>query len=137
MTRRFQQRSTPAENLRIILSSIPWRLLLLLPILILIAIPAFYYGTHAGQNAFPSLTHFFYNLTGPPPTATPTPQPPLLTILPQPGSLLYTVQDGDSCDEILTVQMHMADAGSIFTDVKPNTVNALDASLGQNCHVLQ
>lgn len=137
MTRRLQQRSTPAENLRIILGSLPWRLLLLLPILILLAIPAFYYGTHAGQKAFPSLTNFFYNLTGPPPTAVPTSQPPLLTIPPRAGSLLYTVQAGDACDEILAVQMHMADAGTIFTDVKPNTIKALDASIGQHCHALQ
>src|SRR5437588_610061 len=105
MTRRFQQRSTPAENFGIILRSIPWRLLLLIPMLVLVAIPAFYYGTHAGQKAFPSLISFFYDLTGPPSTATPTPQPLLLTTLPQVGSLLYTVQVGDSCDEILSVQM--------------------------------
>src|SRR6266568_2043158 len=137
MTRRFQQRSTPAENVGIILRSIPWKLLLLIPLLILVAIPAFYYGTHAGQKAFPSLINYFYNLTGPPPTAVPTPQPSLPTTLPVFGSLLYTVQGGDSCDEILTVQMHMADASTIFSDAKPDTVKALDASLGQDCHALQ
>jgi hypothetical protein len=137
MTRRFQPRSTPAENLRIVMRSIPWRLLILLPILILVAIPAFYYGTHAGQKVFPTVTNFFYNLTGAPPTATPTPFPPFPTTLPQVGSLLYTVQASDSCDEILAVQMRMADAGTIFTDVKPDTIQALDASIGQNCHALQ
>lgn len=137
MTRRFQQRRTPVGNVSIILRSIPWKLLLLVPLLILVAIPAFYYGTHAGQKAFPSLINFFYNLTGPPPTATPTPQPALPTTLPKIGSLLYTVQAGDSCDEILTIQMHMADANTIFTDAKPDTINALDVSIGQDCHALQ
>lgn len=137
MVRRFQPRSTPAENLRIVMSSIPWRLLILLPILVLVAIPAFYYGTHAGQKVFPNVTNFFYNLTGAPPTVVPTPLPAFPTILPQVGSILYTVQAGDSCDEILAVQMHMTDAGTIFTDVKPVTIQALDASLGQNCHALQ
>ena len=137
MTRRFQPRSTPAENLRIVMHSIPWRLLILLPLLILLAIPAFYYGSNAGQKVFPTMTNFFYNLTGSPSAATPTPFPPFPTTLPQVGSLLYTVQSGDSCDEILFRQMHMADAGTIFTDVKPNTIQALDASIGQNCHALQ
>src|SRR5579859_888444 len=137
MTRRFQTRSTPAENLRVVLRSIPWRLLLLLPILILVAIPAFYYGTHAGQKIFPAMTSFFYNLTGAPPTAIPTPLPPFPATLPQVGSILYTVQAADSCDEILAVQMRMADAGTVFTDTKPNTVQALDASIGQDCHALQ
>jgi hypothetical protein len=137
MTHRFQQRSTPAENLRIIIRAIPWRLLILLPILLLLAIPAFYYGTHAGQRVFPAVTNFFYNLSGPPPTATPTPYPPYPGALPQVGSILYTAQAGDSCDEILAVQMRMSDAGTIFTDVKPDTVKALDASIGQDCHALQ
>src|SRR5438270_9703895 len=137
MARRFQPRSTPAENLRVVTRSIPWRLLLLLPLLILLAIPAFYYGAHVGQKIFPSLTNFFYNFAGPPPTAIPTPLPLYPTALPQVGSILYTVQGGDACDEILSVQMRMADAGTIFTDVKPNTVQALDASIGQDCHALQ
>src|SRR5437764_14628993 len=33
--------------------------------------------------------------------------------------------------------MHMADAVTMFTDVKPHTIQALDASIGQNCHALQ
>ena len=137
MTRRFQQRSTPTENLRTVMQTIPWRLLLLLPLLVLLAIPAFYFGTHAGLKIFPSITSYFYNLTGPTPTPIPTPQPGFPTTLPQVGSLLYTVQAGDACDEILSTQMHMADAGTIFTDVRPETIAALDASIGQNCHALQ
>lgn len=137
MAGRFQPRSTPADNLRIILRSIPWRLLILLPVLLLVAIPAFYYGAHAGKKIFPAVTNFFYNMSGPPPAVVPTPFPAYPTVLPQVGSLLYTVQSGDSCDEILAVQMHMVDAGTTFTDVKPNTVKALDASIGEDCHALQ
>src|SRR5437588_10247266 len=92
MTRRFQQRSTPAENFGIILRSIPWRLLLLIPMLVLVAIPAFYYGTHAGQKAFPSLFSFFYDLTGPTSTATPKPQNRLIPTIPLVVSSLSTVQ---------------------------------------------
>jgi hypothetical protein len=137
MTRRFQPRTTPTENLRVVLHLIPWRLLVVMPILVILAVPAFYYGAHAGQKLFPSITNYFYTITGPPPTATPTPLPAFITTLPQPGSLLYTVQVGDNCDEILTVQMHMTDAGQVFSESKPNTVKALNASVGQNCGDLQ
>lgn len=137
MAGHFQPRSTPAENLRIIIRSIPWRLLILLPMLLLLAIPAFYFGLHAGQKVFPTVTNYFYNLTGSPQAVSPTPFPPFPAVLPQVGSRLYTVQGGDSCDEILAVQMHMADAGTIFADIKPKTIQALNASIGQNCHALQ
>jgi hypothetical protein len=61
----------------------------------------------------------------------------LLSKLPQPGSLLYTVQVGESCDEILAVHMGMVDAGQIFSDANPNTVKALSNVVGQNCDNLQ
>lgn len=139
MARRLhsQHRSTAAENLRIILSSIPWRLLILLPILLIAAIPAFLFGTRAGQHVLPSVTKYFYNILGTAPSPTPTPFPPFPTTLPQPGSILYTVQAGDNCDQILSTQMHLTNAGQLFSDVNPNTVQALDASIGQNCHALQ
>ena len=47
------------------------------------------------------------------------------------------MQVGDSCDAILAAQMHMADAGQIFTDVNPSTVRALDNLIGQDCHTIQ
>ena len=137
MARRFHIRSTPAQNVRTILHAIPWRLLLLLPALLLFAIPAFYIGSHAGLKVLPSLTNYFYNASGPPPAPTATPHPSLTATLPQVGSILYTVQVGDSCDEILSSQMHMVDAGTIFADANPVSVNALDAAIGQSCHALQ
>lgn len=137
MARRVYRRNTPAENLRVIINAIPWRLLLLLPILIVAAIPAFLFGTRAGQHVLPSLTRYFYGALSSAPSPTPTPYPPFPTILPQPGSILYTVQVGDNCDEILTNSMRMADAGQVFSDVNPNTVKALDTSIGRDCHALQ
>src|SRR2546421_12538359 len=116
MARRFHPRSSPAENLRNVINAIPWRLLLLIPILLVAALPVFLFGARAGQKVLPAITHFFYNISAPPPLPTPTPLPPLTRMLPQAGSLLYTVQAGDSCDEILAFQMHMVDAGQIFSD---------------------
>lgn len=137
MARRFHPRSTPAQNLRSIINAIPWRLLLLIPILLVAALPAFLFGTRAGQKVLPAITNFFYNISAPPIPPAPTPLPPLTIMLPQAGSLLYTVQAGDSCDEILALQMHMVDAGQIFSDASPNTVKALDASIDHDCHALQ
>ena len=137
MIRHFRPRSTPSENLRIILHRIPWKLLLLLPVLIAVAIPTFIYGSRLGAKVLPGVTNFFYTLGGSGSSATPTPFPPFPAVLPQPGSILYTVQAGDNCDEILTYQMRMADAGQVFSDVNPDTVKALDNAIGQDCHNLQ
>lgn len=136
MAGRVYRRSTPAENLRVVLHAIPWRLLLLIPVLLIIAFPVFLLGTGAGQRLLPALTTYFYNM-GNPASPVATPYPAFPAVLPQPGSLLYTVQAGDNCDEILSTQMHMADAGQIFSDSIPATVKALNSAIGQDCHVLQ
>jgi hypothetical protein len=136
MAGRSFRRSTPAENLRLVLGAIPWRLLILIPLLVVIAFPFFLFGTSLGQRLLPAMTNYFYGLSNTP-TPVPTPYPPFPASLPQPGSLLYTVREGDNCDEILTTQMFMADAGQVFSDVKPGTVKALDGAIGQNCHGLQ
>ncbi|HVB73054.1 MAG TPA: hypothetical protein VNE38_05810 [Ktedonobacteraceae bacterium] len=136
MAGRVYRRSTPAENLRVVLHAIPWRLLLLVPVLLILAFPAFLFGTGTGQRLLPALTTYFYNMSGPP-TPVATPYPAFPSALPQPGSLLYTVQMGDSCDEILSTQMHMADAGQLFSDSAPASVQALDGAIGQDCHALQ
>ena len=137
MARRFRPQSTPGENVRIVARSIPWKLLILIPILVALAIPAYLVAANAGKGVIPGITKVFYGLSGPPSPAVPTPQPAFPTVLPQTGSLLYTVQGGDSCDSILTYQMRMANAGQVFSDVNPNTVKALNAALGQDCHALQ
>lgn len=137
MARRFLPRSAPAENLRTLMRSLSWKLLLLFPVLLILAFTTFLYGTRVGGTVLPSVTNLFYTLSAPAPPPTPTPLPTFPSVQPQAGSLLYTVQDGDSCDSILVYQMNMANAGEIFSDVKPNTVQALDTAIGHDCHALQ
>src|SRR5581483_2336935 len=45
MARRFHPRSTPTENIRIVVRFLPWKLLLLLPVLLIVAVPTFFFGT--------------------------------------------------------------------------------------------
>lgn len=130
------RRSTPAENARIVLHAIPWRLLLLVPLLLVIAFPFFIFGTAAGQRLLPALTKYFYNLSSAP-TPVITPYPTFPASLPLAGSLLYTVREGDNCDEILSAQMNMVDASQVFSDATPVTVKALNRAIGQDCHALQ
>lgn len=137
MSRRIRPRSTLADNLRLIGKLTPWRLFLLIPFLLVFAIPAFFLGTGAGHRLLPDLTNFFYNLANSTPTVVPTAQPPLMQTLPQPGAIAYSIQEGDSCDAILATQMRMTDAGQIFSDANPSTIKALNGALGQNCSNLQ
>lgn len=136
MAGHIHRRSTPKENLRVVLHAIPWRLLLLIPLLLIVAYPVFLLSSRSGQSILPALTNVFYNMSAPPGSPSPTPYPPFPAKLPQPGSLLYTIQSGDNCDEILAVQMRMADAGQIFSDANPATVSALNNAVGQDCHNL-
>lgn len=137
MSRRIQPESTPKENLQIVLGFIPWKLLVVVSILILLALPIFIYGSHLGNQVVPFFTNYFYTVFGATSSTTPTPVPAFATSLPQVGSLQYTVQDGDSCDAILAYQMNMASAGQVFSDANPVTVRALNASVGHDCHKLQ
>lgn len=137
MARRFQPRNTPMDNARIVARSIPWKLLLLLPLLVVLAVPTYVYANHLGMSIIPSITNLFYTMSGAVPSPVATPRPTYATVLPQAGSVLYTVQGGDSCDEILVFQMRMAKAGQVFSDVNPMTVQALNQALGQDCHALQ
>ena len=137
MARRFHPRSRPAENLRIALAAIPWKLLLLVPLLVAVAIPTYLFGSRIGAQVLPSVTKIFYKASAPAPTVIPTAPPAFPTVLPQAGSLLYTTQAGDSCDSALTLHMNMNDAGQVFSDVKPETVKALDKTVGLDCHALQ
>jgi len=137
MARQFHRRGTPGETLRMFVRAIPWQLLIILPILIIGAIPVFNIGVRLGVHVLPGVTNIFYGLGGPPAGPYPTPLPPFPRVLPQPGSLLYTVRAGDNCDEILAFQMRMSDAGQVFSDANPKTVQALNAAIGQDCHKLQ
>jgi hypothetical protein len=124
------------ENLRAFLKMVPPRRYLVPILLVILGLATFVYGIAIGGNVFFGATRFFYNLSFAP-VASPTPQPPLPKLLPQVGTVLYTVQDGDSCDAILVYQMRMNQASEVFSDVKPETVQALNTALGQDCHRIQ
>lgn len=136
MSRRIHPQSTPTRNVHLHARSTSWKLWFVLLLLIVLAIPTFYYGFRVGNRVIPSMTQLFYDMSGPAPLPTPTPHPALTTALPQLGTLLYTVQVGDSCDSILTSQMSMSKAGEIFSDTKPEAVHALDEAEGRDCHTL-
>jgi len=114
-----------------------WKLLLLLPILLVFAVPTYLYGLRFGDGVVPSMSHFFDVLSAPVPPPTPTPLPVFPRVFAQPGSILYTIREGDSCNSILTFDMYMANAGEVFSDVKPETVQALSATMGKDCHGIQ
>jgi hypothetical protein len=117
--------------------ALPWKLLLLLPILIVLLVPTYLFGTGVGGSMLSSLTDFFYTLAAPRASATPTPPPALPVVLPQAGSVLYTVREGDNCVAVLVFQMRMENASQVFSDAKPETVKALNTSFGEDCHRLQ
>jgi hypothetical protein len=137
MSDRLQQHPGHTGGLRVKLYAKPWLLLVFVPVLLLIMLSVFRYGMRIGERIVPNITDFFYTMTAPSPAPTPTPLTSFPTSLPQVGVIPYTVQAGDSCDEILTIQMRMQDAGQLFSDAKPNTVKALGSLIGQDCHRLQ
>jgi hypothetical protein len=112
-------------------------LLVFILVIVVIGIPVFSYGLSVGGNVLPGVTRFFTSISAPKAAFTPTPLPPLSEALPQPGSVSYTVQDGDSCVSILAFAMHMDASGTVFSDSKPETVQALNETLKQDCHALQ
>src|SRR5260221_12735357 len=122
MARQNHRRSTPGENLRMLLHAIPWRLLIIIPILIIAAIPAFTIGVRLGGRVLPGVTNIFYILGGPAAGPPPTHLPPFARILPQPGSLIYTVQAGNSSDEVLAFKIRMSDEGKILSAANQKNV---------------
>jgi hypothetical protein len=137
MSRRFYSNNSFIDNLFKIVRLFPWKLVLVIAILIFVIVPIFNYGTHLGNSLLSSATNFFYTISGSAPEATPTPYPAFPSALPQPGSILYTIQAGDSCDSMLAYQMNMASAGQVFSDANPVTVKALSSTIGQDCDRLQ
>jgi hypothetical protein len=137
MARRLRLQDTPVKPTHVLARILPWKLFLLLFFLALIVVPAYIYGFRQGGNVMPMATKFFVDILNAHPVPTPTVVPTFASTLPQVGSLLYTVQEGDSCVGFLSSEMRMADAGEIFSDLKPETVRALSASQGQDCHKLQ
>ena len=137
MARRYDPQSSPKENMQLFLRSIQLKLMVLLPIILVVAIPTYIYAAHAGGTVVPSVTNLFYNLSNGPAASAPTPVPDYPTVLPRVGSIAYSVAAGDSCDGILAQQMNMSSASEVFSDANPPTVKALDQTLGLDCHQLQ
>jgi hypothetical protein len=136
MAHRFHFKTTTGEASRTFLKVVPWRIYIVSILLFALALPTFVYGIRLGSNIFFGVTHFFYELSAPSVAAS-TPPPPLPGVVPRVGTVLSTVEEGDSCDAILAYQMRLSRAGEIFSDVKPETVQALNVALGQDCHRLQ
>jgi hypothetical protein len=136
MAHRIHPRNTPREMLRSA-TRFPWQLLVIVPLLVALALTTFLYMSRVGGRTQLSLTRIFYNLSNPGPSVVATPPPPFPGSLPQVGSVLYSVQAGDSCDSILQSQMNMQAAGAVFSDANPATVQVLSGVLGQNCDTLQ
>lgn len=136
MAHRIHPRNTPSGMLQRAMR-FPWQLLVIIPLLGSLAVPTFLYMSRAGDKVIPAITQLFYKLSNPKSSVIATPQPLFSMTLPQVGPVLYTVQTGNSCDSILTFQMNMQAAGTVFSDANPNTVQALNTSLGQDCHTLQ
>jgi hypothetical protein len=135
MARRIRFPSATAHNEHsVVTRGRPWKVLLLLLILLGIALPTYLVGTRAGNSVISAVTNAVFTLTSNAVTPTPGPQHTLSQTLPPFGSLSYTIQEGDSCDGILALQMHMVDAGQIFSDVQPKTVQALSNTVGHDCH---
>ncbi|HEY4388009.1 MAG TPA: hypothetical protein VGN34_26465 [Ktedonobacteraceae bacterium] len=137
MARRYRTQNTPTEDAHLVVRPLPWKPVLSIFLIAAIIIPAYLYGTRLGGNLLSTTTQFAADILNPHPSPTPLPVPTYARALPQAGSLLYTVQDGDSCVGFLAYQMRMNDAGTIFSDVKPETVKALNSVLGQDCHRIQ
>ncbi|WP_126626087.1 hypothetical protein [Dictyobacter alpinus] len=108
-----------------------------MPIMIVLAVPTFIYGAHAGSGVLSSVTNMFYTLSNVSNEPTPTPLPAFPTVLPRVGVIEHTIGEGDNCDAVLTYKMNMLGASEIFSDTNPSTVQQLGKDVGLDCHRLQ
>lgn len=136
MAHRIHPRNTPRGMLRSA-TRFPWRIFIIVPLLVTLALATFLYMFRVGGKIQPSITQLFYKLSDPQSSVISTPPPSFPRTLPQVGSVLYTVQTGDACDSILSSQMNMQAAGEVFSDANPETVQALNRTVGQDCDTLQ
>jgi hypothetical protein len=138
MARRYRtEDSSSTEDVHLVARSLPWKPVLSIFLVVAVIIPAYLYGARLGGNLLSATTQFAADLLNPRQAPTPLPVATYALALPQTGSLLYTIQEGDNCVSLLAFQMHMYDAGEVFSDVKPETVRALNTSVGQDCHRIQ
>ena len=117
-------------------SPLTWKVLAVVFAVLLVAVPTYLTAERAGSKLVPELTSLFYAVSDPNGSLVPTALPAFPPVLSQIGTVLYTVQEGESCDSILSDHMRFANASEVFSDQKPETVQALSANLGRDCHTL-
>jgi hypothetical protein len=113
-----------------------WKVMGVMFALLLIIVPTYITAERAGSKLVPELTSLFYAVSDPNGSLAPKSLPAFSPVLPQAGTISYTLEEGDSCDSVLAYQMRFVDASEVFSDQKPETVQALNATLGQNCHAI-
>jgi len=116
------------------LRPLTWKMIGVVSVILLIVISTYITAERVGSKLVPELTALFYAVSDPNGSLAPTALPAFPSILPLVGAVPYTVQEGDSCDSILAYQMRFTNASEVFSDQKPETVRALNTSLGQDCH---
>jgi len=104
--------------------------------ILIVVVPTYITAERAGSELVPELTSLFYAISDPNGSLAPVPLPAFPPTLPLVGAIPYTLEEGDSCDSALAYQMHFTNASEVFSDQKPQTVQALSATIGQNCHAL-
>lgn len=117
-------------------SPLTWKVLIVVFAVLIVVVPTYITAERAGSKLIPELTSLFYAVSDPNGSLVPTALPAFPPVLSQVGTVLYTVQEGDSCDSILASQMRFTNAAEVFSDQKPETVQSLSASLGRDCHTL-
>lgn len=137
MSRRFLPRSSSAENVDIIVRSLPWKTIIGFVICAVGFLPFLACSLFIANNGLLDLSQLFSAINGahadlpPPHTSFPFP-----AVSPQMGVIPYVIQDGDSCNEILANQMNMGQSTKIFNDAQKNSIQVLNRVLGQNCQNL-
>jgi len=121
---------------RLPLRPLTWKVIGVLFAVLIVVVPTYITAERAGSKLVPELTSLFYKASDPNGSLTPASLPAFPPALPRVGTIPYTVQEGESCDSILAYQMRFANANEVFSDQKPETVQALGASLGRDCHKL-
>jgi len=121
---------------RLPLRPLTWKVIGVLFAVLIVVVPTYITAERAGSKLVPELTSLFYKASDPNGSLAPASLPAFPPALPRVGTISYTVQEGESCDSILAYQMRFANANEVFSDQKPETVQALSTNLGRDCHKL-
>ena len=113
-----------------------WKVIGILSAILIVVVPTYITAERAGSKIIPELTSLLYTISDPNGSLAPVPLPAFPPALPLAGTIPYTLAEGDSCDSVLAYQMRFTDASEVFSDQKPETVQALNANLGHDCHAI-